>query len=213
MSLTRVTLGKSPSSPHPPFPSTSGSSSLHDSNLLSGELDDLTARDVAVRLCRATGTARVSELLAKLLAQQVGAWVGGCVGSAGRGNGAAYVFAWFWPAYPLLSCGLHHGSVQDLKATTRTCQATSLPPLCCPAPGTCPIVPCRTPPAVHLPPGLVPGPDCDAQPGHGAAGGAHAAAGGGEGNSGEGLVCVRLCVVCGVVMEAFGACERTGGRE
>lgn len=53
-----------------PTPKAGGSSSLHDSNLLSGELDDLTARDVAVRLCRATGSARVSELLAKLLAQQ-----------------------------------------------------------------------------------------------------------------------------------------------
>nr|AGW18228.1 axonemal coiled-coil protein ODA10 [Chlamydomonas reinhardtii] len=35
-----------------------------------GEGDDITARDLVVRLCRATGARRVSELLARLLTQQ-----------------------------------------------------------------------------------------------------------------------------------------------
>ncbi|GIL62393.1 hypothetical protein Vafri_16616 [Volvox africanus] len=34
------------------------------------ELEDITARDLVVRLCRTTGAARVSELVARLLAQQ-----------------------------------------------------------------------------------------------------------------------------------------------
>lgn len=71
-----------------------------------GEGDDITARDLVVRLCRATGARRVSELLARLLTQQVGrvwgwcgiGWilgaVGGWVGCVERGWGGVGEGVW-----------------------------------------------------------------------------------------------------------------------
>lgn len=83
-----------------------------------------------MRLCRATGSARVSELLAKLLAQQVGVWRGD-----NRGGLLAQVLRGSHLPTVSLPCASRYEPFQGLAAVARTLQATSWPLLSCHPPG------------------------------------------------------------------------------